>query len=90
MRAFIPFLAQAEAFNWEELFDFSRRYPVPLPAEVAFALPQKEFIRYCREHLWYKKNPNFDQLSPSEKYAIDLDVCVDLLKAFKTAEGGKE
>ena len=53
---------------YQDLWDYTRRYPNLLPSEEVGPLSQYEWVRYCREQLWIriakeKFNKSFGELS---------------------------
>lgn len=71
---------------------FKRKFPEVLPDDVVYNMSQRDFVEYCRGHLWDKValeryGKKFGELSFSEKLDVDL---LALLKLAKAIEATKE
>lgn len=75
-------IAEAMA-DFQELHDYTRRYPNLLTEDEIGNLDQRKFVRYCREQLWEriankKFNKPFDELTFFEKGDVDFDAIMQI------------
>ncbi len=82
-------------FTASGLLSFDRRYPEVLADKAVGELPQPEYIRYLREHLWdrlahEKHGRPFEMLSSAEKQDVDLSAMLEIMKAHEQVRQEKE
>ncbi len=78
-----------------DLLCFDRRYPELLPDQAVGDLPQPEYIRYLREHLWdrlahEKHGRPFEVLLFAEQQDVDLSAMLEIMKAHEQVCQEKE
>jgi len=72
--------------DYQDLHDYTRRYPDFLTEDEVGNLDQRQFVRYCREQLWdriakEKHNKPFDELTFFEKGDVDFDAIMKIALA---------